>query len=241
MTTETRRGIVVAVTLVGLTAIGALLAGVLGTEIAATLEPALPRNSELDASMAWVARVILVLAVAWLVIGMLSARTRLVGKPGAAAARASWIASTRPWRARESTLGMLPLDRWLMVLVPAALIVATRAIQTLSISWQYLAVVLGSWIVFAVIVRLLLGRRSPWPVLAAIAGAVVVRSIITLIGLSVAGPGAYWHALATNPVLRTTYIAVAFALFVWVFVAAAWALIAQKAARRAREQGLSGV
>ena len=86
---------------------------------------------------------------AWLVIGMVAARTRLVRRPGAAAARASWLASTRPWRARESTLGMLPLDRWLLLVVPGALLVATRAVQTSFLSWTHLAVVLGAWLVFA--------------------------------------------------------------------------------------------
>ena len=66
--------------------------------------------------MTWLARILLVLALAWIIIGVLSARTSLVRRPGAAAARASWLASVMPWRARESTLGMLPLDRLLMVL-----------------------------------------------------------------------------------------------------------------------------
>ncbi len=76
-------------------------------------------RADRDLTMAWFARILLVLALAWVVIGMLSARTRLVAKPGAAAARASWLGSSRPWRARESTLGMLPLDRWLLLGVPA--------------------------------------------------------------------------------------------------------------------------
>lgn len=191
------------------------------------------QRADRDLTMAWIARGVLLLALAWLLIGMLSARTSLVGRPGAAAARATWIASTRPWRARESTLGTLPLDRWLMVLVPGALLVATRAIQTSFLSWVHLAVVLGAWCIFVLVVRLLLWRRSPWPVLAAIGGAVVLRSVVTLSALSFTGPGGYWYAFWTDPVLRTAYIAIAFALFVWVFVAAGWALVAQFGARRA--------
>ena len=100
-----------------------------------------------DLAMAWLARALLLFAGAWVVIGVLASRTRLVRRPGAAAARATWLSATRPWRARESTLGLLPLDRWLMLGVPAALLVATRAVQTSFLSWTHLAVVLGAWIV----------------------------------------------------------------------------------------------
>lgn len=186
-----------------------------------------------DLTMAWLARGLLVLAIAWVVIGMVAARTRLVARPGAAAARATWIASTRPWRARESTLGMLELDRWLLLVVPAALLVATRAVQTSFLSWTHLAVTIGAWVLFALVLRLFLWRRSPWPVIAAVGGVVMLRCILTLFALSFTGPGGYWFAFWTEPVLRTIYIAVAFALFVWVFVAAGWALAAQVRARRA--------
>lgn len=198
-------------------------------------------RAERDLTMSWIARVLLVLALAWVVIGMLAARTRLVRRPGAAAARASWIASTRPWRARESTLGMLELDRWLLLLVPAALLVATRAVQTSFLSWTHLAVVFGAWAVFALVVRVLVGRRSPWPVIAAVGGVIVLRCIVTLFALSFSGPGGYWFAFWTEPVFRTAYIGVAFALFVWVFVAAGWALSAQVGARRATGYVLAAI
>jgi hypothetical protein len=190
-------------------------------------------RAERDLTMAWLARGLLVLALAWVVIGMLAARTRLVRRPGAAAARATWIASTRPWRARESTLGMLELDRWLLLVVPAALLVATRAVQTSFLSWTHLAVIISAWAVFALVLRLFVWRRSPWPVIAAVGGVVMLRCILTLFALSFTGPGGYWFAFWTEPVLRTAYIAVAFALFVWVFVAAGWGLSAQVGARRA--------
>lgn len=186
-----------------------------------------------DEPMAWAARILLVLALAWVVIGILAARTRLVAKPGAAAARATWIASTRPWRARESTLGMLELDRWLLLIVPAALLVATRAVQTSFLSWTHLAVIIGAWAVFALVLRLFVWKHSPWPVIAAVGGVVMIRCILALFALSFTGPGGYWFAFWTEPMLRTVYISVAFALFVWVFVAAGWALAAQVRARRA--------
>ncbi len=198
-------------------------------------------RAERDLTMAWLARGLLLLAIAWVVIGMLAARTRLVARPGAAAARATWIASTRPWRARESTLGLLELDRWLLLIVPAALLVATRAVQTSFLSWTHVAVTIGAWVVFALVVRLFVWRRSPWPVIAAVGGVVMLRCILTLFALSFTGPGGYWFAFWTDPVLRTAYITLAFALFVWVFVAAGWALAAQVRARRATGYVLAAV
>ena len=198
-------------------------------------------RAERDLAMAWIARVLLLLAAAWVVIGMLAARTRLVRRPGAAAARASWIASTRPWRARESTLGMLELDRWLLLVIPAALLVATRAVQTSFLSWTHLAVVFAAWGIFALVVRLFVGRRSPWPAIAAVGGVIVLRCIVTLFALSFSGPGGYWFAFWTEPVFRTAYIGIAFALFVWVFIAAGWALSVQVGARRATGYVLAAI
>ncbi|WP_127476915.1 hypothetical protein [Microbacterium sulfonylureivorans] len=198
-------------------------------------------RAERDLAMAWMARVLLLLALAWVVIGAVAARTSLVRRPGAAAARASWIASTRPWRARESTLGMLELDRWLLLVIPAALLIATRAVQTSFLSWTHLAVVFGAWAMFAIVVRVFVGRRSPWPVIAAVGGVIVLRCIVTLASLSFSGPGGYWFAFWTEPVFRTAYIAVAFALFVWVFVAAGWALSIQVRARRATGYVLAAI
>lgn len=249
MTTATRRGILAAVTALVLLAIG-IGAGVVVTDalgiradLASNLTPGelAVERAERDLTMAWLARALLVLALAWVVIGILSARTSLVRRPGAAAARAAWIASTRPWRARESTLGMLELDRWMLLGIPAALLVATRAVQTSFLSWTHLAVVLGAWLVFALVVRLCVGRRSPWPVIAAVGGAVVLRCIVALVALSFSGPGGYWFAFWTDPVLRCMYIAVAFALFMWVFVAAGWALSTQVGARRATGCMLAGL
>lgn len=199
-------------------------------------------RADRDQAMAWIARILLALALAWVVIGMIATRTRIVGRPGAAAARVTWLASTRPWRAQEGTLGMLPLDRWLVLVVPGALLVATRAVQTSFLSWTHLALVLGAWAVFVVGLDLLIGRkRSPWPVLSAVGGVIVLRCIVALGVLSFTGPGGYWFAFWTDPVRRTIYIAIAFALFVWVFVAAGWALSTQLGRRRATGVVLAAV
>jgi hypothetical protein len=243
MATAARNGALALVVAVVLLAVGVVVAVSLADPLqgAADLDALREAEDRDDGLLTWAARVLLVLAVAWVVIGMLSARTRLVRRPGAAGARAAWLASSRPWRARESTLGMLPLDRWLMILVPGALLVATRAVQTALLGWIDLAVSLGAWLVFAVVVRLLLGRRSPWPVIAAVGGTVVLRCILSLIAVSIAGPGAFWVTFWTDPPLRFAYLVPAVALALWVFVAAAWALTAQFSRRRSWGIVLAGL
>ena len=62
-----------------------------------------------------------------------------------------------------------------------------------------------------------------------------------LTALSFSGPGGYWFAFWTDPVRRSLYIAVAFALFVWLFVAVGWALAARIGARRATGAVLAAV
>lgn len=248
MRSAVRRTILAVVAAALLLALGASIAAVAPDVLATSAEPAArmrveqgAAGFERDVAMAWLARALLVLAVAWVVIGMLSARTRLVRRPGAAAARAAWLAATRPWRARESTLGMLPLDRWLLIIIPGGLLVATRAVQTSFLSWTHMALVLGGWLVFLLVVRAFVRERSPWPVVAAVGGVLVLRSILTLIVLSIAGPGGYWLVLWADPVPRTVYITIAFALFVWLFVAAGWALSSQHGARRGTGIVLAGI
>ncbi|NYF15696.1 hypothetical protein HDC37_000508 [Microbacterium sp. AK009] len=244
MAMVTRRGILagVAAAVAGVLAVGLVTAVVLttlqvlpagespvvdDTTIGVQLTGAADADPGRDAVMAWLARGILLLALTWGVIGMFAARTRLVRRPGAAAARASWLGSTRPWRARESTLGLLQLDKWLLILVPGALLLGTRAVQTSFLSWVHLAVVMSGWCVAVLVLRALVGARSPWPVLAAAGGAVVLRCVWTLIPVAIGGPAAAWSALWTEPVLRWFSALVAAVLLVWVFVAAAWALVMQ--------------
>lgn len=230
MATATRRG-----TLAVSTAAGLLLAGFGLALVLPVLPVSAPsaRDESRDDALVWTARILLLLALAWLLIGMVASRTSLVRRPGAAAARATWLGSTRPWRARESTLGLLMLDKVLLFVVPVGLLIATRAVQASFVSWTYVAVVLGAWTVFAIVARTLLGRRSPYPVLAAVGGVVVLRCALVLITLSFDGPGGYDLALRAQPALQILHAAFASALFAWAFVAAGWAMSRQFGSTRA--------
>lgn len=199
-------------------------------------------RADRDPAMAWIARGLLVLALAWVLFGILASSTSLVRAPGGGAARATWLSAIAPWRARESVLGLFTLDLWLLILVPALLLVLTRAVQTSFFSWVHLAVVLGAWAILALVVRWLLrSKHNPYPVIAAVGGVIVLRCILTLGALSFAGPGGYWFGFLTDPTARVLYIAEAFALFVWVFVAGGWAMGRQVGGRRATGIVLGGV
>ncbi|MRG59512.1 hypothetical protein GE115_06445 [Agromyces sp. CFH 90414] len=196
-------------------------------------------RAERDLPMAWAARILLVLLVAWVAYGVLAGRSRfarLAAWPGARAARALWVAGTRPWRAAEATAALGALDRALLLAVPAVLLAASRGIQTWFLAPAHLAVTLGSWLVFVLVVLLvlrLLGRRPAWPVLAAIGGAATLRVALLLVALVPSGPGGYWFGFWTDPVARSLYVTVAFAAFGWVLVAVAWALAGAVGGRRA--------
>lgn len=233
MATAAGRGIL------ALVVTGGLL--VLGGVLAMLVDPFARTPMTVDATTEWLARILLILGVFWVVIGMVAARTRLVRRPGAAAARASWIASTRPWRASESSLGLLPLDRWLMIIVPAGLLVTTRVVQTPRDGLWGAALAVIGWLFFAIVVRLLLGRRSPWPIIAAVGGALVLRCILALAVISLSGPEGVWPEVWEMPVVRVLYLAIAFALLAWVFVVAGWSLRPQLGRRRATGIALAGM
>lgn len=233
MATTTGRGVL------ALSTAGVLL--VLGLILSFVVDPFTRAPVVVDATTEWFGRGLLLLGVVWVVIGMVAARTSLVRRPGAAAARATWIASTRPWRARESSLGLLPLDRWLMILIPGGLLVATRIVQTPRGGLGGAVVAIASWLVFAIVVRLLLGKRSPWPVIAAVGGALVLRCVVALTAVALSGSEGIWSALWTIPAVRVLYLTGAFALLAWVFVAAGWSLRPQLGRRRATGIALAGM
>ncbi|MWB99907.1 hypothetical protein [Agromyces seonyuensis] len=197
-------------------------------------------RAERDPLMAWLARGLGVLAVAWMLLGAFTRGAASVGSVRSAA-RAAWTAATRPWCSVAATAGLSRAGTALLVAVPATMLVLTRAVQTSFLSWTHPAIVLGAWLVFALVLLACLRRSPPWPVIAAAGGAIVLRCILALAAVSFTGPGGYWFAFWTEPVQRTAYIALAFACFIWVFVAAGWALGAAIGARRASGAVLAAV
>jgi hypothetical protein len=189
-------------------------------------------RAERDLPMAWSARVLLILLAAWLGYGI-AASSRRARWPGAGAARALWVAATRPWRAAEAIEGLGRGERVLVVAVPTLALALSRGIQTWFLAPSHLLVTLGGWLVFVLVLPLVLRRRSSWPVLAAVGGAAILRVVLLLVVLAPTGPGGYWFGFWTDPLARTAYIAVAFAAFGWVLVAGAWALATQVGAVRA--------
>ncbi|WP_433676452.1 hypothetical protein [Microbacterium gorillae] len=234
MTTARTRGIRALVIVAGLAlgcgVVAALLDGIVTVHSGAMLDPA---RAERDASMAWAARILLIPTAAWLIIGILATRTALVRRPGAAAARSTWLAATRPWRARESLLGLLPFDRALMLIVPGGLLIATRAVQAAFLPASPALILSLSWILFAAVAAVLVLPRSPWAVIAAIGGVVVFQCAADLLVMSVAGPGAAWVAAWASFPLRVLVFTVSFGLIGWMLVAVGGAAAQQYGARRA--------
>jgi hypothetical protein len=177
-----------------------------------------------DTTMAWLARILLVLLV--LSIGF---RRGLW-------ARALWTASTRPWRlSRLRDTPPTRVDRLLVWAVPGVAVVSSRAIQTSFAAPAHLVLVLGAWALFAVVLRLL--TRDSFLLAAAIGGVAVVRTVVLLAALALRGPGHYWFSFWTDPVARSVYITVAFALFLAVFASTYMVLRTAYALSRRRAIG----
>lgn len=192
-------------------------------------------RAERDPAMAWSAGALLVVVLAWLAFGILARRPRFAAWPGARAARATWVAGTRPWRAAEVVRDLGALDRVLVVAVPAAALVLSRSILTWFAAPAHLVATLGAWLVFGVAllgaVRLLGGSWAS--VASAVGGAALLRVALLSAVLVPTGPGGYWFGFWTDPVARSAYTIASFALFAWVLVAGAWAAVGALGRRRA--------
>ncbi|MFT4213784.1 MAG: hypothetical protein QM622_03295 [Microbacterium sp.] len=198
------------------------------------------QRADRDLAMAIVARVLLGL-VAAVVIGLAVWRRTPGHGRARAVARALAAGATHPWRAVETVTGLDRRGKVALVVIPGGLLVLSRLVQTSFLAWAHPAIVLGAWAAFVGALLLLRRRVSPWPMLAAVGGVVVLRVVLLLGALAITGPGGYWYAFWVDPARRTLYIAVAFALFVWVFVAAGWALSRQLGRRRAVGVALAAV
>ncbi|GAA2384126.1 hypothetical protein Cme02nite_66760 [Catellatospora methionotrophica] len=190
-------------------------------------------RADRDPVMAWAARGLLALILLVFVLG-LRGRGR-----GGAAARALLLGAVRPWRVAGLEVPPSRLDRVLVWLVPAFVLVASRAVYTWFAAPAHLLVTLGGWLLFAAVARLVVGRRDPFHLWAVIGGVALLRSVLLLAALAGRGPGKYWFAFWTSPTLRTVYITIAFAAFCWLFVATAVVLRDRYALLRRRAVGLT--
>jgi len=175
-------------------------------------------RADRDSAMAWSARALLALLVILLLLGSGPGRRIWPRRPRAL--QALWLGATRPWRVAGLDLGGR-LDRVLVWAIPAAFLIASRAVYTWFAAPAHLILVLGSWLTFALTLKLLVRGRPAYWLWGAVGGAALLRTVILLLALINRGPGRYWFDFWTDPTLRSVYITVAFAAFIWVFVVAA--------------------
>jgi hypothetical protein len=196
-------------------------------------------RAERDLPMAWAARILLALVGLWLAFGAFANIARISRIPGSRVARASWTSATRPWRAAEVVSGLSRPDRILIAAIPAVAVVLTELITTWFLAPAHLVVTLSAWAIFAAVVVGFAGRAR-WVVVAALGGAALLRVVLLLAALVPTGPGGYWFGFWTDEMARSVYVTVAFALFIWVLVAAGWALGGALGGRRATGFVLAG-
>ncbi|SCG72785.1 hypothetical protein [Micromonospora humi] len=190
------------------------------------------RRADRDPAMAWAARALLVLVAAVVVLGL---RGR---GPGGPAARALLLGALRPWRTAGLPASASRLDRALVWLVPAVVLVASRLVFTWFAAPAHLLVTLGGWALFALVARLAVGRRDPFALWAVVGGVALLRSVLLLAVLAARGPGGYWMVFWTAPGRRAVYLTVAVAAFCWLFVATALVLRDRYGVTRRRAAGL---
>ncbi|SCL72172.1 hypothetical protein [Micromonospora chersina] len=191
------------------------------------------RRADRDPAMAWAARALLALILAVVLLGL---RGRGVG---GGAARGLLLGAVRPWRVAALPAPVPRADRILVWLLPAVVLVASRLVFTWFAAPAHLLVTLGGWALFALVVRLVVGRRDPFHLWAVVGGVALLRSTLLLAALAGRGPGRYWFAFWTAPALRAAYLTVAFAAFCWLFVATAVVLRDRYGLPRRRAVGLT--
>ena len=193
-------------------------------------------RGERDLAMAWAARILLGLIVLLLVYGVVATRVRTL--PGGAAARAMVLGAVRPWRPAEvEGRG----TRALLVAVPAVAVIASRGISTWFEAPAHMLTMLAGWALFAAVLVLAVRRAAVWSVVAVLGGVALVRVALQLAVVAPTGPGGYWFHFWTDATGRSIYVTLAFALFLWLIVAAGWAAAAQLGVRRAWGVVLAGV
>ena len=170
-------------------------------------------HADRDATMAWLARILLAVTLALLIAGTVTRHP---------VARALWLGATRPWRLRDHGTPVTRTQTIMVIALPAAVLVASRSIYTWFAGPAHLALVLAAWLLFALAART--ATKNPFALYATIGGVALLRSVILLAVLAVRGPGHYWLRFWTAPTARAVYVTIAFAAFCWLFVATATVL-----------------
>ncbi|MCG5468310.1 hypothetical protein LADH09A_002170 [Micromonospora sp. LAH09] len=191
------------------------------------------QRADRDPAMAWAARAMLGSILLLVLLGLFGRGS------GAAAARGLLLGAIRPWRVAALPTPVSRADRVLVWLVPALVLVASRLVLTWFAAPAHLLVTLGGWALFALVVRLVVGRRDPFHLWAVVGGVALLRSVLLLVALAGRGPGGYWFAFWTAPNLRAAYVTVGFAAFCWLFVAVAVVLRDRYGLRRRSAVGLT--
>ncbi|BCJ35221.1 hypothetical protein Athai_27240 [Actinocatenispora thailandica] len=197
-------------------------------------------RADRDVAMAWLSRALLAITLLALAAGAWAHRGRpgaVRSAPGATAVRGLWLGATRPWRLAELDPPRSRTDRLLVWALPAGVLVLSRAAYGWFASPVHLVGTLGAWLLYAVVLRALLGRRAGFRLWAALGGVALLRSALLLAVLSVRGPGRYWFDFWNLPGRRAGYVVLAVAAFGWLFVASFGALRAGYRLRRRRAAG----
>jgi hypothetical protein len=109
----------------------------------------------------------------------------------------------------------------LVWLLPAAVLLLSRAAYTWFAAPAHIGITVGAWVLFAAVLRWVVRGRDPFHLWAALGAVVVLRTVLLLVALAARGPGRYWLNFWTAPSARAVYITVAFAAFCWLFVVVA--------------------
>jgi hypothetical protein len=165
------------------------------------------------------------LPMAWLARGGLLAL--LLGLGLTRTGRALVRTAATPWRDPG------PVTPWLVVALPVAAVAWSRSVLTWFLAPSHLLAAGLGWGVLALVVAAATWRTRSWHVATAVGGAMVLRSLLLLAVLAWRGPGGYWFAFWTEPVVRSAYVVVAVVLAGWVLAALVWSLAARSVSRRA--------
>ncbi|SBT42944.1 Glycosyl hydrolase family 67 C-terminus [Micromonospora auratinigra] len=189
------------------------------------------RRADRDPAMAWLARALLLLVGA---VALLGLRGR---GPGGAGARALLVGALCPWRVAALPPPATRTDRVLVRLVPVLVLVSSRLALTWFAAPAHLLLTLAGWGLYALVLRLVVGRREPFHLWAVLGGVALLRSALLLAALAGRGPGRYWFLFWTAPGRRAAYLVLAVAAFCWLFVATAVVLRDRYGATRRRAVG----